>query len=528
MGHLTSTHDYISLQLRTIGLLFLLAISGITASGAEPDQILQEIQCATGTASVVQLVITNSDQYIARYHNGTIALEQKALKALRQLGKDSTLGLAYVLAHELAHVHLDHGWARKTGSAFADTEFGKRLMKQGMSMESRIVDETHADLFAALYGYQAGYPVLNVAERALRVLYQEYQLPEDIPGYPSLSQRINIIRVNQEKFASLAVIFQAGNLNLVTGNYALASACYREILAGQYHGREVLNNLGLALALEALCPFFSDTDFFLLPMQLEQHTMLGQRVRAPLKEDAVLLLKEAVSFFREAYLRDTKYSKARINYVTGLLYLHRLTGDEQYADDAEPELKRLMRLNEKEHQAEVLILRANRSLNEGNRLECLDLLRQAERKGSRLARLNLDRVSGSSTTAPALDLRPETIAGVRLSGYLGETLAATQHRIANGNVQSVPFANSVVYSTRLNKNGDRIESIIQLADKSFSGETSRHIRIGSSLSMLIGNYGEPDHVMNAGTRAFFSYGKANLVFAVDQGRVSQIITGHRR
>ena len=61
------------------------------------------------------------------------------------------------------------------------------------SYEQRKIAEIQADTFAGFFGQIAGYNVLSNAKSTLTQIYEDYNLPPEINGYPSLNERIQIV-----------------------------------------------------------------------------------------------------------------------------------------------------------------------------------------------------------------------------------------------------------------------------------------------------------------------------------------------
>ena len=61
------------------------------------------------------------------------------------------------------------------------------------SKDQRKLSESQADLFAGFYGKISGYNTLVNAKQAIKDVYEAYQLPKEIIGYPSYDERLEII-----------------------------------------------------------------------------------------------------------------------------------------------------------------------------------------------------------------------------------------------------------------------------------------------------------------------------------------------
>lgn len=102
------------------------------------------------------------------------------------------LSIAYLLSHELGHFNLRHTDTHLKSMAYAKTN-SKSVVISGQSRkEDLLFKESEADLYGGLYSAQAGYYALDAAEDFLIEVYDYYQLPKELPGYPSLYDRIKM------------------------------------------------------------------------------------------------------------------------------------------------------------------------------------------------------------------------------------------------------------------------------------------------------------------------------------------------
>ena len=105
-------------------------------------------------------------------------------------GERAEDALSYVLAHELAHHESELTCVRifaKKVSATTDWADERSTKEQAIANPKRI--ETEADTYAGLYGHIAGYRPLDVAEETLDKIYEAYDIPDSLPGYPTLDER---------------------------------------------------------------------------------------------------------------------------------------------------------------------------------------------------------------------------------------------------------------------------------------------------------------------------------------------------
>ena len=216
-----------------------------------------------------KLTFITSESKVAYISNGNVYLEIKALDLLcEQPNKEDAL--AYILSHELAHHYLNHSWMKNIGFTFT-SELKKQLNKDVKTVTNRKIEETQADLFGGFFSQISGYNSLQIAEKVLEVLYKNYKLPEIIEGYPSLTDRENIVKNNIEELNKLSLIFKMGNLMVATEDYNNALKCYEHILSKKFTSREIYNNLGATYLNQAI-NFDDDLAKYSFPILFEQNT----------------------------------------------------------------------------------------------------------------------------------------------------------------------------------------------------------------------------------------------------------------
>ena len=220
-----------------------------------------------------ELYLLDSNKKVAYINDEGIFIERKLIQLF--CDKPSfEANIAYILGHELAHYYLEHNWMKNSGLGYSNS-LGIFIDEKAYSKEQRKIAESQADLFGGFYGQIAGYSVLESAQETLKILYHDYQIPEEIKGYPSLNERYQIIESNLEKAKNLSHLFHFGNVLLSTGHLAQAKDCFEIILKNKFTSREIYNNLGLTyllFAIKSLAPPFSKVFY---PVYLDRQTRLN-------------------------------------------------------------------------------------------------------------------------------------------------------------------------------------------------------------------------------------------------------------
>ena len=220
-----------------------------------------------------ELHLLDSNNKVAYINDEGIFIEKKVIQLF--CDKPSfEASIAYILGHELAHYYLEHNWMKNSGLGYTNS-LGSFIDEKAYSKEQRKIAESQADLFGGFYGQIAGYSVLDTAQETLKTLYNDYNIPEEINGYPSLNERCQIIETNQEKATNLGHLFHFGNILVSSGHLAQAKDCFEVIIKNKFTSREIYNNLGLTyllFAIKNLDPPFSKVFY---PVYLDRQTLLN-------------------------------------------------------------------------------------------------------------------------------------------------------------------------------------------------------------------------------------------------------------
>ena len=242
----------------------------------------------------------------------TISLEERAYDLCIAQGPDSLDALASLLAHELAHYYKDHGWVNDFGNGFADLGVGKRFKKLQRRAGKLVEIEIEADYFGGLFGYVAGYNTLDITPTLLDAIYAEYELVEQLHGYPSLAERRQIATRSKQQLAQLIPVFETGQHLLLIGHYAQAARAF-DYIARTFPSREILNNGGVARALQAVA-LIGDQPFA-YPFELDAETRLRQGTSRSAGDPKQIqrLLEIARGLFEIAARKDPSYTTAHTN-----------------------------------------------------------------------------------------------------------------------------------------------------------------------------------------------------------------------
>jgi tetratricopeptide (TPR) repeat protein len=466
---------------------------------------------------------------------GYVAIEERTVAALADLGADRDNAIAFLLSHELAHVYLRHGWVGDFGNSFARTEMGRKMMKAA-TYEEVVKRETEADHFGAFYGYLAGYDTLGVAPRALEKIYTAFALAEQIPNYPAKTERIAIARRQMESLNKLVPVYEAGTRLLILGRYEEAGRLFAH-LARIFPSREMFNNAGVAFALEAVRLLPPKSMPYVYPFELDAETRLlnheqqGQRAARAGQEDdqsarRLRLLRRSLSAFEQAIRRDNRYATATVNSAA----VQSLLGNQDDAIRlAGSALATAREGGERVTVSHAMVVRGIALARSGDAPKARSELEAARQIVPDLVATNIAALDGRAvptlaathTDAPA---KTETIAGYPAKEAFvnsGDKVSFTLTPAEKGESQLALHSrrgkdwNSIAIELE----GRRIGTLV--TDHTYKGSTANGVRIGSPLASLGQLYGSADRIVPSRQGAWYVYNTAGIVFEVnDLGKVA--------
>jgi tetratricopeptide (TPR) repeat protein len=300
--------------MRTI-IIFLALVHNITFSQTECIEktkiIYENIITSIGNSfpSPPKLNFSDKKRAVAFLSSEGITIETPIINLLCE-DENFEDKIAYIISHELAHHYLSHTWMRNTGLGYAST-IGEFIDEKSSSKDQRKLAESQADLFGGFFGQIAGYNVLGHAKSALSDVYNYYNLPHEIKGYPNFGERLEIIDSKINEANSLATLFEIGNVLLKLNDFENAKKCYEDILKNGFISREIYNNLGLVYLLKGINLSDNSLSKYSYPISLELDTRAdtsttrsGDLLNSPEK-----LFNQATEYFEKSILLDKNYNK---------------------------------------------------------------------------------------------------------------------------------------------------------------------------------------------------------------------------
>ena len=294
----------------------------------EVDNVYRDIISSIGNSmpSPPSLEIISSEKKVAYLSKKAIFIEEKAISIF--CGNENFKSeIAFILSHEIAHHYLNHTWMQNSGLAFRTTIDDFIDDKKDNNVQRKLA-ETQADLFGGFFSLIAGYESLKLGKNVLQGIYDNYQIPEEINGYPSLNERFDIIDANLKKAETLTNLFNIGNLFLVTGNYNYAKKCFEEIISSNFNTWEIYNNLGVSYLFFAIENLPSPFSNYIYPIFIEQNTRadLEKTRSGNFSTDPKELLEIAIENFSLSLQKDQENIKVKMNKVVAELLINYVNG----------------------------------------------------------------------------------------------------------------------------------------------------------------------------------------------------------
>jgi tetratricopeptide (TPR) repeat protein len=461
-----------------------------------------------------ELVMNNGEQFVAWMdpENARIGIEERAYDVCAALGPDSLHALAALLGHELIHYYEKHDWSRNFIHANEPLDAAQKINQ----LDEGIKQETQADCLGGFLAFSAGYNVYNLMPRLLEKLYQSYGLPEKLPGYPSLTDRVEITKTAMLELRDLQTVFEVAQYLSLLEKYEESAQYYRHILQS-FQSREIYNNAGVNLALAALSLFSMSEMPYVLPLEPDPNSRLHNLKGGPIAERLKLreaLLDQALEQLDRAIIMDPAYAPGFLNKAC----VFALRGE---WDDAEFWLKKGKRLGNASMATDFTVLEGMLAALQNDTTEAQNLWRTAQAKGNLLADVNLDILAGrprdlEKTTATALR---EKINGATLDDFLRAPEVEKEISISSKVIAGVKRLPQSKVWMHYADDGKQY-AVVHWCAEGCDAPTQNGIRNGADAIALTAAYGQAPRMIARPDGVVWVYPAANLLFHLNrEGKV---------
>jgi hypothetical protein len=473
-----------------------------------------------------------------------VRMDEEVYDQCISFGKDSLNALAALLGHELAHHYEKHDWCSSFSFLLgADNSLIKSITNQDKNSKQRL--ESEADYYGCFYGYVAGFDTYALLPRLLDKLYSAYKIPDNIPGYPTKAERIEIAQKRMDEIKKWTGVFDAGEFLFALKQFNLAGSCFIH-LSKKFPSREIYNNAGVCFLYYATSFIKADELPFVLPIEFDPTTHLKSSVRsanisASQKKDSIFHYTDlAVNYFEKAKRVSQEYFTVELN--IGISHL--LKQNSSYALGIAKQLiqwpdiksnkvnhsnaytlKAIAEWQGKNNEAgnsfaeaaklnhNLLTIYNEKTYNELNKstwqsfINSLYLFLNSEEE-------NQDKQEKSIN--PLLekisDKNPKTYVP-NISSTIKNTV--TQDEVIINQYEDVNYISIIV--------NNKINQYNFICTKSnYDGKSSQGVKIGSKEEQLKDRYGSPSEILNVPNGYYYIFKKAKVVFHVNlEGKVTK-------
>lgn len=457
-----------------------------------------------------ELVMNRRQRYVAWMNPDQvqIGLEEKAYDICSSFGKDSLNALATLLAHELTHYYEKHDWSRHFAMEQENLETARQLER----LEEGLKQEAQADYLGGFLALSAGFQPYGIMPDLLKKIYQSYGLPEQLPGYPPLQDRLKMVEGAQKRLGELALAFEIAQRLTLIGQYE-AAAAYQHYLLQDFQSRELYNNAAANNLLAALTYFSASEIPFALPIEIDPNTRLnGYRNNdAQRQEKQKQLLKAAGQELDMSLALDAQYAPAMLN--KACLFL--LQGD---WEESEYWLKKGRKLCSSEaSRRPFVVMEALCAAHDGETEKALQLLTPLADAGYSLAAGNLAVLKKMPLPPPATKTSAyaEQIEQYRLSDFLTNPSVDQELKVSDAvfcGSQRKKASNVYIHYAN---NGEHY-AVWQETSPGYNGATQKGITLQSGASDILKAYGPASkEIPLPDGGAYWVYPASYLYFQLD-------------
>lgn len=458
------------------------------------------------------LVMNKGRQYIAWMNPEKleVGVEEKAYDVCTQFGGDSLKVLATLLAHELIHYYENHDWSRHFVSENKKLEASKKIG----ALEEGIKFETQADYLGGILAISAGYDAYHLMSGFLQEAYRAYGFKEEIPGYPSLKERITLSDNTAAKLKEVHAVYQTANMLMLVDAFEPALNYYDFILR-EYQSYEVYNNAGVCAALAVLDLMRPEEMPFALPLEIDPSSRLDElatRLPEDVEERKAVLLAKAQQFLDNAVSLTDNNASSSLNLAIVAL----LEGEWLDAGYLASKARRTAKKQQQpKTEGDALLVQGIVAALEGEKEEAARFFERAQALSPYLATVNLNLLRSEQQEVernPTQNfIGVEKVGPISLDDFLeypelDRTIEITK-TVYCGDKDSRYSTLQMHYAD----DGDTY-AVFQTVRPNYSGQTKQGISLGARINDVKKLYLEPDKTLILRSGTCLRYDDAQLLF----------------
>ncbi len=456
------------------------------------------------------------------YYDMEVTLESKAYEVCASFGEAEMDGaIAFLIGHELTHYYEKHAW--REGFVYEHQDLGIGIQLD--TLADGAAQESEADYLGGFLAYSAGYGFFDKGDQMMDRLYAAYRLPEQIPGYPSLTDRKLMSQRSAEKLARLVDVFEMANLLTAVGKYQEALRYYRYLLM-HYQSRETYNNVGVTTLLDAMRYFREGELKFKYPIQLDLESITARGGEEEgLRER---MIRQALLHFDGAISLDPNYAPAYLNKACAFALLGDVERAKFYASVEGKAAAE--RGNYPKTATDIGILLGILADQAGEVALAGQYFQVAAERGSKLAAHNYNILKQLPPPPPApasFSLSQETIEGHelailsrRLRVRLNKDVSISDNARFRQARPGGEAGQSRVFIHELNSPEKREKLYFHFTQEDYTGESGRGIKIGDTYEDVAAAYGHEPKTLETPNGAILVYNK-NIFILDAQNKVKR-------
>ncbi len=488
------------------------------------------------------------------YEKGAIYLEEAAYDLCASLGKDSLNALAVYLGHELSHFtgrhNISNHYAWEYEKDLTQDPLFKQLekslpeskkdsllkmIKTSLRAFTSTENEKDADLEGGFLAYLSGYHTFGIAPQLLDKTYNDFNLPTNPKGYPSLTERKQIATDSEKKLSDLIDLFEMGNLLVALGEYDDAILYYEKVLK-QFKSREIYNNIGVLYTLSFLKKANKKKVKYAFPVELDAESRLSVPASKGNEENEKLKLRMAIENFEKASNLDDDYPIAHLNKSCAHALLGLYANDEDFAAEEYAIATAEALIAKRLAKADVVlwkktltdaytsngIIEALKGNKNGANLLFKEALKVTPK--NHLAAINYDILNEIETEtalgfAPGGNAQKEIIDEIPIEKLeitgadIKDTILQTDNSFIRLAIKRLDHS-KLMTNYVVEKSKQRYASF-QLTDADYKGSTALGIKINATFADIKAKYDEPNTYLELGQGSWLIYNEAKIIFELD-------------